>query len=291
MPDNTETVQIVDLTHELATELAELIPDYQRQLRTEHINRLARDMTAGQWRLAPTAISIISDGNGGYQALENGQHRVLGRLQADPPGPVPVILLVRPSEDISNYLVTDTGMRRTMGDYLKARGFGDYNLAAAMATRCAMVDRNGGVLTNNQSPSHTEIAQWWEACDQELFDEARLAGRRVYNTAGGNLTTLGSVIYLASRDFDKDLAMAFADDLKTGIGVADRDGKDAAILLRDTFSSWAGSKFNPPTIMVWNITVKGWHLYVSGDRRKFLRWQRNSEPVPVVPKWMKEMVG
>ena len=290
MPTTTETVQIVDLTHDLASTLAERIPDYQRNQRPAHIERLARDMSNGNWSLAPGAIAVISDGNGGFEALEDGQHRVLARLKATPPGPVPVILLVRPSSNLTNYLITDTGLKRTMADFMKAKGVGDYNLAAAMATRCAMIDRQGGVLSNNQTPSHVEIAKWYDACNLELFDEARLAGRRVYQSAGGNLTTMGSLIYLVARDFDKDLVMAFADDVKTGIGVADKTGKDAAILLRDQFSSWQGSKLNPPAVLMWNITVKAWHLYVAGERRKFLRWSRTSDPLPVVPKWMMEMV-
>lgn len=283
-------VRIVDLTRELATELARHIPDYQRKIRPEHVDRLARDMTNGNWYLSPDAVSVVANG-AGPEALENGQHRVLARMKADPAGPVPVIMLSRTDQDIDRYLATDTGMRRSFADYLKAIGEPDYFVTAAMASRCAQVDLNNGIYTNNKTPTQSEIAQWFEGNNGELFHDMRKIAHRVYSAVGGNMTTLGGVFFIAARDFDREMVEAFAHDLQHGYGTSDKSGKDPAVLLRDQYQSWKAAPTNPPGTLMWNVTVKAWHLYVAGERRKILRWTSRSIAEPVVTDWMRTMRG
>jgi hypothetical protein len=68
---NPFRMQVVELTPELAGSLLNKVPEYQRRMRVRIVERYARDMTAGNWKLTHQPIAIDEDG-----ALADGRHRV-----------------------------------------------------------------------------------------------------------------------------------------------------------------------------------------------------------------------
>lgn len=93
--ETDDTVEIVNLSAQLAVRLARNLPDYQRKVSSSHVSQLREAMESGKWKLSPDALVISR--RSGYDEIENGQHRVLARVQAGSAlkEKIPVLLLTR----------------------------------------------------------------------------------------------------------------------------------------------------------------------------------------------------
>lgn len=99
-----------------------------------HVNELADDMRAGLWQLNAEPIVFDEDG-----FLKNGQHRLAAVIASGVT--IEVVVIRGVSRDIDIY---DNNLRRTLNQFLKAKGHGDSNPSISSA---------GSLIVNNFGPN------------------------------------------------------------------------------------------------------------------------------------------
>jgi hypothetical protein len=129
-----------------------------RNLRSGHIDALARDITADHWQLTHMPLAFDMDGN-----LIDGQHRLHAILKAGTPQPMIVVRGVHKSVQE----VIDAGAARSGADALKLSGRVDVNHpAVAAVARTAILWEEGhhrvvrpGV-NGSRKVTNSEITAW-----------------------------------------------------------------------------------------------------------------------------------
>lgn len=91
-----------------AQEILNNVFDGQRHVTEGHVNRIAAEMVAGNWRLSPDMLVLIKG------KLANGQHRLLGLVRAKKK--LPFLLLKSNDEEL--YKILDCGRSRSVGDVI-----------------------------------------------------------------------------------------------------------------------------------------------------------------------------
>lgn len=130
------TVEIMDVSPEIASEWLSDMWDGQRMVRKTHIERLVSDMQSGRFSLSPDAILRV---NG---KLANGQHRLRAVMKSGKSQP----FLVMTSDDAELYKVIDAGIKRTVADGLVGVLHG--NESAAIARLVMAYQLNAITVTN-----------------------------------------------------------------------------------------------------------------------------------------------
>jgi len=113
------------------------------------INKYARDMLAGRWRLNGQTIKIGRDGR-----LLDGQHRLEAAKKAKCSFPAIIVEGLRPEIFAS----LDIGRRRSISDVL--RDYGEsHTMILASALRWLWMIENGVILAANSSPTNGELLE------------------------------------------------------------------------------------------------------------------------------------
>ncbi len=110
---NVPTVARIRITPEMAKHWLETANTTNRAVSQKHVQRLACDMTKGQWQL--THVGIAFDSNG---ILLDGQHRLWAVCMAD----VPVDMFVWHNVCPQSKMAIDCGKPRSMADILNLAG-------------------------------------------------------------------------------------------------------------------------------------------------------------------------
>lgn len=127
-----------------------------RHIRPSSVNKYARDMTSGKWKLTGEPIQFSKDGR-----LLNGQHRLAAIVKSNKP----VKIVVMKNVDDSSVAFMDTGAKRSFADVLKMRGYKNVNVLAS-SIRFAIRYENGW-MRSNETPTHGEMLSWIQ--DHEDF--------------------------------------------------------------------------------------------------------------------------
>ncbi len=292
-------VEIALLTYGLASELAKVIPDFQRSVRRGQVQTLADDMLGGRWQLQNDAIVVGVDATTGKPLmLTNGQHRVLARLEVDKrtngPGRrtgYPVLLMKRKGlgteEARASYLVTDTGAKRRFSDYLKAEGVSNYVPVGATVAICQTIsdDPQRRFVRRTSKQPHSVLAEWWRDCDQELLGRAVRYGNSVRKLVPP-LTAphVAAIVYYSGllMDDGERLATEFFD--KVADKRMDAGEDDPTRILRRRLRKWDSTTgVKPQVSTVWNLTLRAFHHDLADSRISHLKWSPKATPLPVVP--------
>lgn len=287
-------VEIVDLTRALATELSEHIPAYQRNLRPRWVKALASDIDAGRWRLADSAIVVATDADGRGQ-LQNGQHRVLARLEAEKDPPCPVIMLTRTVDDLNDYLVTDAGKKRMFADYLRLKSETSVAVKAAIA-RGVLLSEIGGVAgyttTQKFDVSHAEMAQLWDNRDEEAMEEAVGWYLRLARTIGGHGARFLSVLYYKNRteapELDIEGFLSVVDQGPSATELQDGNSLNAGYLLHRRLVRWHFGDEKAPRTSVARVVLKAWGMWLANETSGKLFIPKGNEGLEIVPGWAKD---
>src|SRR4029077_2631307 len=126
----------VDLTPELAAELLASPPEHQRKITQNHVNRLARAMSAGEYMFNPQPLIIDTNG-----ALLDGQHRCHAVKQSGVA--VPVVIARGADPDV--FSLVDTGRTRQAAQFVP----GKYGALLSGAARTVLAFRaTDGAMKN-----------------------------------------------------------------------------------------------------------------------------------------------
>jgi hypothetical protein len=197
------TVELVDVNPTLAA--AWLLRNTRnRTIKESAVDRYARDMSAGEWRVTGEAIKFDLDGD-----ILDGQHRLLAVLKANTVVQLHVVRGLAPdSQD-----VMDTGVRRGAHDALHLNGYSNStNLSAA--AKLAMNYEAGVMVTAAQhqlvAVTNAEILRWVQANPDLVTAVAAVTNRK------GKLPmrpSVGSFCLWAMRRIDAEQADELYGDL------------------------------------------------------------------------------
>lgn len=139
-----------------------------RKIREEAVDLYARDMAEGRWRLTGDALRFATDGS-----LLDGQHRLTAIVKAG----VPVETFVFRNVPVAAKPAIDTGVKRTVADYLSWAGESDPFILASSVRLAIGIERNGGsAMARRVIVSPEEVYQYCEA-HPKLRDAARVSGK------------------------------------------------------------------------------------------------------------------
>jgi hypothetical protein len=284
------TVEIVELSRELATDLSGVIPSFQRKLREPWVSEIAKEMSLGRWELSPDAITVTLDANNQYVALVNGQHRVMARLRADcVDNPHVILLKKRAGVDASidpTYAVTDAGIPRNLGDYLKMQGQPYYREVAALVRFCMAIEAVGDQSTHSPRPTMTATIAWWNAHSEnygEVALDAIRCGNRMKDAYGDRSTMVAALYFQAHLLGLGEDVEEFFDLAASGVGEAGTGPRVWA----QKVAKWNGGALKPTRHRYWNTLLVAWNNFLDGKVVDQLRWTRSMKPQicpdPAVP--------
>jgi len=136
------TVDIVKITPKQAEEMLGTQVKEQRPLRDLHVQSLANDMKAGNFRLSADAIVLIKG------ALANGQHRLWAVVECNQAQP----FLLMQTDDDELYKVLDCGLRRSVADAAHISNGCSVTAIASlvMGYRKGLITQHGYTKKNNR---------------------------------------------------------------------------------------------------------------------------------------------
>lgn len=190
---------------------------HNRPINQRHVERLARDMKAGRWRLTHQGIAFDVTG-----LLIDGQHRLCAVIEAD----LPVTMRVFYNEPSENRHVVDTGERRSNLDVLAISGqVGEINVIL-LATLRAML---AGMTSQSSRMTPGEEGERFSCHRQALEFAVEHFG---HAPARGLATAqIRAVIGRAYYSVDHNRLAHFCDVLRSGMSTDEVD--HVVIILRD----------------------------------------------------------
>lgn len=199
-PDVEVTLEVEEVTPEIAQEWLEQHNTHNRRIRKNQVLALARDMQNSQFLF--TGDTVKFDWN---DVLLDGQHRLAAIVES---GRSANLVIVRGLDPRSQSAV-DINSRRLAYDALRLKGVeGDMKNAAAIARSVFMYDVG-------QVPTHLQTISFVEEHDEELADAVTISEmvRRSGQLTGGSF--YGAAFYILAR-IDRDAAHDFFEKLASG---------------------------------------------------------------------------
>lgn len=254
--------RVMTITHEMAGDWLDYRcrpgSGHQRKVSPRAVKKYTRDMDAGIWRLTPQGLIFDSEG-----WCIDGQHR----LQALRDSKLDELQFwVYPNEAADIFAVLDVGFTR------QARQLYIGQYASSITSAVRYLGEPMGKYIDTMSPQTAlDMVDDWP----ELVTHARhaqLAQQHAKIPAAAHL----AVIAQAERTEYRDMIGPWFEAIITG---ADLQKGDPRLQFRERFKNRSGR--NVPGY-VYNLAVKGWNYYVTGERTQHLVWRESEGPIPVV---------
>lgn len=216
-PDIEVTVDVEEVTPELAQEWLDQKNTHNRRIRRNQVQQLARDMEHNQFLF--TGDTVKFDWN---DTLLDGQHRLAAIVASGRPASLVVVRGLDPRSQSA----MDINSRRLAYDALRLKGVeGDMKNAAAIARSVYMFD-------TSQVPTHLETVSFVEEHEEQLADAVTISEmvRRSGQLTGGSF--YGAAYYILAR-VDPYAAGDFFEKLASG---AELEKGSPILLLRKHLS-------------------------------------------------------
>lgn len=266
-PPDSAKVQVRALM--ITPEMAEKLLDDRapnRSVSSAVLNKYARDMAAGRWKLNGQTIKISRHGH-----LIDGQHRLEAAKKSKTA--FPAIIVEGLSEDVISTL--DIGRRRAMSDVLRERGESN-TIIFASALRWLWMIENNVVLAANSSPSSGELLDLLERRPGIRASLKQVATIREIMGSG-----IAAALHRTFADKDDERANMFFTRLGDGVGLA----SDSPILhLRERLlRTRASNRARMAEAERVALCIKAWNAYRADRPMHLLVWRNRGaarEPLP-----------
>lgn len=259
MDESNVTVEVVDVTPELAAEWLRLNTDNFRLMCNKTISKYAAEMTLGNWHLNGETIKFD-----GYKVLD-GQHRLHAVVNTG----VTVKCVVVRNLKTSCASTIDRGKKRTLAQWLSHEGVKNTSLVAAMS-RLTIAHKRGSWAVENVSNLRipdSEILNY--ALDnRDVFEDVTKVIRGLKTVMPESL--IGTILFCGSgykRPSENATAKWFAESLRFGVNIADTD---PVLHLRNRLVSQTGNSKLSAFSMRMLATI-AWNKTVNGEPSKLLR--------------------
>lgn len=269
-----------------------------RRLRPRHVERLMRDMLAGNWEDNGETIKFYENGD-----LADGQHRLWAVWEASQikPGIVIDFLVVRDLKRRALRTV-DAGANRSYGDYKRLNqddapvGTSKINaLANRVVNWNREVDGRPSPIRLSNNPNrivltNSEVDDWYEF-HKDAVELAIQQGRAISSKHGIYPATGIFFAYLIN-EIDRETAKDFLDKVLdwTNIGIPGHP----ILTLIQTFNS-RNAKKNLTSDESLMLLILCWNTLAKQERYKTKynpprNWQTNEKfPTPERPRWLRDI--
>jgi hypothetical protein len=264
------TAGIMRITPDIAAAMLES-NTLNRSLRRYHVDALAADMAAGRWHVSPDAIAFDTAGR-----LVNGQHRLSAIVKSGQAVDMLVMRNVAPG----SYVVTDDGLKRTLGDQLRHLGHVNVNALAAVVALVSNWEVNGYPTQGGTSLDRAITKQMLIdrfLADPDGFSAATATGCRIGHNVGLSNSWWGTAMYVWTN-VDSEDAACWAEMLvsSTGPDGAPLASQHPAVVLRDAIyrdivQNRATLKHNRTMAIAY--MVKAWNAFRAGEQIGLLRYR------------------
>lgn len=240
-----------------------------RRLHPPHVARLARDITAGDWR--PHSVIHIAETPDG-EVLIDGQHRMAAVVAAG----MPAEFVVMRGLTLEDQQVIDTGRNRSLSDTLTLHG--ETNTSVLASAISWLWRRQRRAYLGNPAPTIAEGLKNLRdnPALRQSITPTRAACRTLRIPAG-----LGTCLHYEMARLDSESADDFWRKVGSAIGLHERH---PIYLLRSRLEANAVSKITRlDTAMIHALIIKAWNAYLRGDEMGNLRWLRGGAKPEAFP--------
>ena len=258
-PSRPSTAGISAQLEEIGPELAEQLlanNSMNRSIAGSIVEKYARDMREGRWRLNGQTIKISADGR-----LLDGQHRLEAVKKAERPFKAIVVRGV----SVSTFGSLDTGRRRALNEILRDREEVNTTVLAS-ALRWLWMLRHEVILAANTSPTNGEMLDILEE-NPAIRDSIKFTALARDLISGG----MSAALHHEFRKIDIDCADEFFSRLIDGVNL---DMENPVYLLRERLLK---NKKSYRLRMAENervaITMKAWVKFKEGSSMRQLAWR------------------
>lgn len=267
-----EGIELMTISPSLAQEML----DYNtsnRPVTAAHVDRLAKQMVAGEWHLTPQPIIFAKSG-----ALQDGQHRLMACVASGRS----IQAYVHFGSADENFAYIDVGKVRGPADTFAINGVPSYT-ATATAMRWIFCYDNDTLSGNksglsNSVPAATLYAEYLKHPRLreslkviEWFKVSKLAPP----------SAMVALHYICARKARGE-ADVFFEGLDTGLNITDRKSPLHRVRTRLVENLSSSAKIPPITIAAY--TVKAWNAQRMKQQLKLLRWRGEGQPDETFPK-------
>lgn len=258
-------VRAVMVTPEMADRLLDSRAP-NRSVSAAVLNKYARDMAAGRWRLNGQTIKISRDG-----LLLDGQHRLEAAKKAKTA--FPAIIVEGLTEEILGTL--DIGRRRAMSDVLRERGESN-TIIFASALRWLWMIENNVVLAANSSPSSGELLELLDRRPEIRTSLKQVSAIRQIMGSG-----IAAALHRTFADLDDERADTFFARLIDGASLE----PDSPILhLRERLlRTRASNRVRLAEAERVAISIKSWNSFRAGKPMQLLVWRNRGSGREALP--------
>jgi hypothetical protein len=227
-----------------------------RPVKKENIRFMEAQLIAGAWKVAPDAIGF--DWN---DRLINGQHRLMACIETGIPFQANVMFGLDPD----TYNITDTGIKRSLGDALGAIGVKNPMLKAAICKFVIEYKKGKSINVNSNSSNKLKLTNqygrdFYEKNDKKV-EAAATIGQYVYS--GNHIfsaSTIGGFAYIFSEIDEEDCKLFFemfrlGEGLKKGYPV---------LTLRTVLLNDLSAKQKFPARTKYAMMIYAWNAYRTG---------------------------
>ncbi len=230
-----------------------------RVIRKQRVAMWSRIIRDNRWMLNNDTLVMTSDGR-----LLNGQHRLLAIVDSGIAVPMQILW----NADPRSYDTMDRGVKRSVADALRARGFTN---VVALA---------GGLSAYNQISTDSWAQDSWLEPDQALDLIESLPGFErsfsAHKVTHGILTPAVAIgCHYHFQNLSPDHADEFMEKLGSGAGLA---STDPIFRLRERVARKRGFALHRRIECA--FVIKAWNAWRQGQAVKVLVW-REDEPFPV----------
>ncbi len=177
------------ITPEIAAEWLAQTTSQNRDIKRADVEKYARDMAAGRWRLTGEAVKRDANGN-----VIDGQHRLLAVIKSG--ASIETVVVDDLPADVQ--LVIDSGHPRGGGDALKFKGAKSHNQLAAVS-KLAVHWNRGEIRVSHLSLKPLSNAELAEAVDADptLHTATTIGNRYAHKRNHPGIRAAGSAIAFA----------------------------------------------------------------------------------------------
>jgi hypothetical protein len=259
-------VQALMVTPEMAEQLlADRGPN--RNVSGSVINKYARDMAAGRWRLNGQTIKLSVDGR-----LLDGQHRLEAAKKAKRAFPA-IIVDGLPDSILSSL---DIGRRRAMSDVLRERGESN-TIILASGLRWLWMIKNEVILAANSSPTSGELLELLE-----LEPEIRISLKQVTAIRDIMGSGIAAALHCTFAKKDPERADEFFGRLIDGVNLSEHS--PVRHLRERLIRTRASHRVRLAEAERVAISIKAWNAFRENRPLQLLVWRNRGvarEPLPV----------
>ena len=263
------SMEICIITPDDATKLLEA-NQQNRPLRQPHVNRIAREMSAGRWKFNGDTIKIADTGD-----VLDGQHRLWAIIESRKPIDTIVVHGIKKEAFSTIDTIRQT---RTGADVLALNGIKKYRIVMASGLSW-LIRLRRGVITDWSMPHNKIENSDIEVAAAENPDFSK-AVERVMRLKGLCNPSLFAFLYYVISNRNYELAERMVTTLEdpAGIGVT-----DPFFRLRSFLTADHHKRKDP--LMILAVSIKAINFADAGQKVQSLSWRcqgKNAEPFPTI---------